>query len=147
MTSWSIRPFFSLLSHIRGFFVDISVRLARLNKRRPEITERELIQKEIELNELIFGTLPEYVKKREFFNLNPNTWIWYEEQELAEGRKIEITTKYEVQPQGVLKTQTGSGYRYIEGAELQNFILAVKSYYELVMTDLYQRDPQTGQAL
>jgi len=30
---------------------------------------------------------------------------------------------------------------------LQNFVLAVKEYYERVSRDLYKRDPQTGYRL
>ena len=85
--------------------------------------------------------------RREFFNLDKNTWIWYEEIVDKDGKKQELTTRYEVQPKGILKVQPNYRYSYLEGDELQNFVLAVKEYYERVSRDLYKRDPQTGYRL
>ena len=58
-----------------------------------------------------------------------------------------MTTRYEVQAKGILKIQPNYRYSYLEGDELQNFVLATKEYYERVSRQLYKKDPQTGQPL
>ena len=132
-------------------FADDSVAaIGRLRKKdRPlkKFTERELIQLESEIGVTIFGKKPANVIRREFFNLDKDTWIWYEEIVDKDGKKQELTTRYEVQPKGILKVQPNYRYSYLEGDELQNFVLAVKEYYERVSRDLYKRDPQTGYRL
>ena len=95
----------------------------------------------------IFGEKPAYVARREFFNLDKDTWIWYEEVADGKGGRQELTTRYEVQSKGILKIQPNYRYSYLEGDELQNFVLATKEYYERVSRQLYKKDPQTGQPL
>ena len=121
--------------------------LKKKNRPLKKFTERELIQLESEIGATIFGEKPEHVTRREFFNLDKDTWIWYEEIVDKDGKKQELTTHYEVQPKGILKVQPNYRYSYLEGDELQNFVLAVKEYYERVSRDLYKRDPQTGYRL
>ena len=121
--------------------------LKKKNRPLKKFTERELIQLESEIGATIFGKKPEHVTRREFFNLDKDTWIWYEEIVDKDGKKQELTTRYEVQPKGILKVQPNYRYSYLEGDELQNFVLAVKEYYERVSRDLYKRDPQTGYRL
>lgn len=103
------------------------------------LTERELIQLESEIGRELFGPIPEG-HRREFFNLDAHTWIWYEEFKAADGTKQSTTTRYEVQEKGILKAQEGACYSYIEGAELQNLLLAVRMYHERVMRNLYKRE-------
>ena len=121
--------------------------LKKKNRPLKKFTERELIQLESEIGATIFGEKPGHVTRREFFNLDKDTWIWYEEIVDKDGKKQELTTRYEVQPKGILKVQPNYRYSYLEGDELQNFVLAVKEYYERVSRDLYKRDPQTGYRL
>ena len=85
--------------------------------------------------------------RREFFNLDKDTWIWYEEYKDDKGITRTMTTRYEVQEKGVLKAQNGARYVYIEGNELANLGQAVRIYYERVMRGIYHRDPSTGQHL
>lgn len=111
-----------------------------------KLTERELIQLESEIGRELFGPVPAGTR-REFFNLDPTTWIWYEESKDAKGVIHSTTTRYEVQDKGILKAQDGARYSYIEGEELRNLTLAVQMYYERVTRGIYNRDPQTGQKL
>lgn len=117
-------------------------------KLRPlkKLTERELIQLESEIGRELFGEIPKG-HRREFFNLDKHTWIWYEESTDPSGVKHSSTTRYEVQEKGILKAQDGAKYSYIEGDELRNLTLAVQMYYEQVMRKVYKRDPRTGQKL
>ncbi len=117
-------------------------------ERTPEmLTPRELIQKESTIGQAIFGQLPPHVVRREFFNLDEKTWIWHEEVKSGDIHRREVTTRYELQPQGVLKVQPGPHYTYLEGVELDNFCQAVQAYYERVALHLYKVDPKTGEKL
>lgn len=123
--------------------------IAKKPKKRPlkGLTERELIQLESDIGKELFGPIPAD-HRREFFNLDPSTWIWYEEWvDIETGKKQSTTTRYEVSGDKILKAQDGASYKYIEGEELRNLTVAVQMYYERVMREVYHRDPQTGKPL
>lgn len=112
-----------------------------------KFTERELIQLESEIGAKLFGPIPDGYR-REFFCLDEKTWIWYEEGPNAQTGEIEqSTTRYEVHDNGILKVQGGSRYTFIEGAELDNLVMAARMYYEQVARGVYKRDPRTGKML
>lgn len=135
----------------RLVFADDSVkplmRVRRKDRPLKQLTERELIQLESQIGATIFGEKPANVRRREFFNLDEDTWIWHEEVIDEQGKVQELTTKYEIQDNGILKIQPNYQYSYLEGEELENFVLAVKEYYERVSRKVYKRDPNTGQSL
>lgn len=120
--------------------------LSTAKKRRPlkQLTERELIQLESKIGAQLFGEIPKG-HRREFFNLDKDTWIWHEEWTGEDGKRSSSTTRYEAQGDRILKVQEGARYTYLEGQELTNLGLAVQIYYERVMREVYHRDPQTGQ--
>lgn len=118
-----------------------------LKRLRGPLTERELINLESKVGSELFGSTPKGVR-REFFNLNPKTWIWYEERlDVLSKKKESHTTKYEVHEDHILKVQEGPRYTRLEGKELENFSLAIHIYYERVMRKIYNRHPKTGQKL
>ncbi|PID33460.1 hypothetical protein CR969_00585 [Candidatus Saccharibacteria bacterium] len=123
----------------------IVLKLKKKDRPLKSLTERELIQLESQIGATIFGEKPAYVTRREFFNLDKDTWIWYEEFINDTGKKDSLTTRYEVQEKGILKIQPNYQYNYIEGEELKNFVLAVKEYYERVARDIYHRQPDNNQ--
>lgn len=123
------------------------LKLSRAERKTTRISTRELIQQESDVSRGIFGNLPSNVARREFFNLDPDTWIWHEEIRDSFGSKKEMTTRYELKPRGVLKVQPGPHYSYLDGQELINFYNAVNSYYECVSKEMYKVDPQTGASL
>lgn len=123
------------------------LKLTKKDRPLETLTERELIQLESKIGQEIFGPTPDGAVRREFFNLDENTWIWHEEVKGEDGKTSEMTIRYEIQPKGILKVQPGPRYTYIEGEELQNFVLAVKEYYERVSRRVYFRDPTTGKKL
>ncbi len=110
------------------------------------LTTRELIQRESEIGGTLFGEVPQGYR-REFFNLDPTTWIWHEEWYDQKRQRQTTTTRYEVHENGVLKAQEGARYNFIEGQELENFMLATRMYYDKVARDIYRCDPATGQRL
>jgi hypothetical protein len=112
-----------------------------------KFTERELIQLESEIGAKLFGPIPQG-HRREFFCLDENTWIWYEEGPNPMTGKLEqATTRYEIHDTGILKVQEGSRYDFIEGAELQNLLVATRLYDEQVSRGIYHIDPHTGKKL
>jgi hypothetical protein len=117
-------------------------------KDRPlkKLTERELIQMESEIGSKLFGEVPDG-HRREFFCLDPKTWIWHEESKGKNGKIERRTIRYEVHANGILKVQEGARYSFIEGAELDNLVAATAMYYEQVARGVYKRDPHTGQKL
>ena len=119
-----------------------------LSSKRPlkKFTERELISLESEIGGKLFGKVPRG-HRREFFNLDPKTWIWYEEYKDDNGKKTSSTVRYEIHEKGIFKVQEGARYSYIEGQELEHFVLATKLYYEEVARNIYHIDPATGRKL
>lgn len=108
------------------------------------VSERELLQKESAIGRELFGEMPEGVD-REFYNFDPNTWMWYESIALQDGQSRAMTTRYEVQESGILKAQDGAQYSYLEGEELINFVKSTELYYRRVMSEVYQRNADTGE--
>lgn len=122
--------------------------LLKMPNKRPfkGLTERELIQLESEIGSHLFGPIPEG-HRRQFFNLDSETWIWYEEYKDADGQEKSTTTRYEVQGSKIMKAQDGAQYSFIEDQELQNLTMAIQMYYEQVMQGIYKRDPASGKKL
>ena len=113
-------------------------------KSRPleRFTERELIQLESQIGAELFGPVPKGTR-REFFNVDAKNWIWHEEWVNARGVLQTMTTRYEIQPKGILKVRVGEPYAFIEGEELRNLSLAVQTYYERSMREIYKVEPHT----
>jgi len=115
--------------------------------RRRQVTRRELINRESEIGRELFGPIPKGMR-REFFNLDPTTWIWHEESINPKTKKKETrTVKYEVHKDHILKVEEGPRYTKMHGQELSNFTLATHMYYERTMREIYNRDPATGKKL
>ncbi len=96
----------------------------------------DLINAESKLGRTLFGPIPEG-HQREFFKHKSNVWIWHESWANQFGDIEQMTIRYEVRPNGVFKKLSGGVYQKIEGAELDNFRQAAKSYLELVKSKLY----------
>lgn len=110
------------------------------------LTERQLIELESEIGKQLFGPIPAG-HQRDFFCLDEKTWVWHEEWRDADNKVQMSTTRYEIQPGGILKVQPGRVYKYLEGEELANLSMAVRLYYEYSMRRIYKLDPVSGQPL
>lgn len=111
------------------------------------LSERDLIKLESEIGRDLFGPIPEG-HSRDFFCLDTDTWVWQEEwHDEKTGAVKQVITRYEVQPNGVLKVQTDHEYSYVDGVELTNLAIAIRLYYERTMRAVYSLDPYTGQTL
>lgn len=116
------------------------------NRPLKQLTERELIELEAEIGGKLFGPIPAG-HKREFFCLDDQTWIWHEEWVNHDKQRQVTSTRYEIHDNGILKAQDGKVYKFIEGEELRNLVVAIRLYYEAVSRGIYRRDPLTGQPL
>ena len=96
----------------------------------------DLINAESALGRTLFGPIPTG-HRREFFNSRRNVWIWHESWQDRLGGLQDMTVRYEVRPTGVYKRAGKGNYEKIEGAELDNFRRAARSYLDLVKTKLY----------
>jgi len=90
--------------------------------------ERKLINAESALGRMLFGEV-EPGHQREFFCLQKNVWIWYEDGQ---------TIRYEVRQSGVYKKVDRGNYFKISGEELEHFRAATKAYLQLVKMNLYK---------
>lgn len=91
----------------------------------------EVLRYEAKLGGQLFGPIPKG-HRREFFCLDKHTWVWHEEWVDESGQRQVITTNYQVRPDGILKSQNGTGYRRLTHAELHNLYQAAKLYAEIV---------------
>ncbi|MBQ6460959.1 hypothetical protein IKF88_01155 [Candidatus Saccharibacteria bacterium] len=101
-----------------------------------KLTYNDLINAESELGRTLFGPIP-VGHQREFFEHRKNIWIWHESWVDDTNVMHNLTIRYEVKPEGVFKKIAGQQYEKLEGAELDNFRLAAKSYLNLIKTKLY----------
>ena len=98
---------------------------------------RELLQKEAKVGGELFGPV-QPGGRREFFCLDRHTWIWHEEWIDAQTRRPSVvTTRYDIRPNGILKTQDGHNARYIDGDETRRLYYAAKLYQQRVTHEVY----------
>jgi hypothetical protein len=93
---------------------------------------KALIHHEAKIGGKLFGPVPEGVR-REFFCLDEHTWVWHEEWTDQSGKRQIRTTRYDIRPDGVLKSQGGQVYRKLKGDEALNFRYAVDNYCDQML--------------
>lgn len=96
---------------------------------------RNLIRREAQIGGTVFGPVPEGVR-REFFCLDKHTWVWHEEWRDEDGQQHMRTTRYDVRPTGVIKSQNGM-YQSLSDTEAVNLRDAIKLYHQRVMEQMY----------
>ena len=98
---------------------------------------RELLRQEAKIGGELFGPLPPG-GRREFFCLDQHTWIWHEEWIDNQTKRARyITTRYDVRPNGILKTQDGQNPHYIDADETRRLYQASKLYQKRVSSEVY----------
>jgi len=114
-----------------------SLRNQRSNDRSARIY-RDLMRKEAKIGGQLFGSVKSG-NRREFFCLDERTWIWHEEWKDEKTNEYHVvTTRYDVRPNGIIKSQDGQPTRYIDINEARNFLSAVDLYNYRIKTELYQ---------
>ncbi len=95
-----------------------------------------LLRHEAKIGGQLFGKIPKG-HLRQFFCLDENTWVWHEEW-IDNGQKKVMTTRYDVRPYGVIKSQDGKAHRKLSRNEASNLYRAVDQYADRVEAE-YQR--------
>lgn len=96
---------------------------------------RNLIRHEAKIGGSVFGPVPKG-HRREFFCLDERTWVWHEEWKDAKGQRHVRTTRYDLRPDGILKTQNGN-YQRVQTREARRLFQAVDLYIERVNREIY----------
>ncbi len=91
---------------------------------------RQLIRREAEIGGTLFGPVAKG-HRRDFFCLDQHTWVWHEEWQ-EDGKRQQLTTRYEVRPDGVLKIQGNRPYQRLSREEARNLYQAVELYRQKV---------------
>jgi hypothetical protein len=116
--------------------------LKQSSQQRLANERRELKHYVARLGGQVFGPIPAGVR-REFFCLDRHTWVWHEEWVDQTGQHRAMTTRYDVRPTGILKSQGVNAYQRLSEAEERNFRQAVRVYSQRVLP-LLQRMSQTA---
>lgn len=113
--------------------------LTQAKKRKEEQHQAEvrraLLHYQARLGGELFGPVPKGVR-REFFCLDKHTWVWHEEWKDEHGKRQALTTRYDVRPSGIVKSQGNSVYQALGEQELENFYAAVYLYGQRVGAEL-----------
>lgn len=96
---------------------------------------RNLIRHEARIGGRIFGRTHPGVR-REFFCLDERTWVWHEEWIDSRGQSRVQTTRYDVRPDGILKSQYGK-YQPVTVDEANRLYTAARMYQNAVKGELY----------
>lgn len=96
---------------------------------------RNLMRHEAQIGGKLFGPV-ERGRRREFFCLDEHTWVWHEEWVDNKGQHRVMTTRYEVRPGGILKSQNGY-YQAVSRAETLRLMEAMGLYRERVNKEIF----------
>jgi len=102
----------------------------RSDDQRRQQAQHSLLTQEAQIGGQLFGPVPKG-HVRQFFNLDPHIWVWYEEWKDAQGTHT-MTTRYEIRSNGVLKLQDGQPYRRLSHEEARNLYWAIDAYLKQV---------------
>jgi hypothetical protein len=102
-------------------------------KRRADVY-RSLMHWEAQIGGELFGPVPQGTR-REFFCLDEKTWVWHEEWTDSDGRHA-LTTRYDIRPNGILKSQGTSEYQALTYEEAHNLYNAIVLYTQKVLPEL-----------
>lgn len=111
-----------------------TMRDQKSQQRRAELY-RNLIRHEAKIGGQLFGSVPKN-GRREFFCLDKHTWVWHEEWMDSNNQRQTRTTRYDIRPNGLLKSQNGT-YMNVGSQEAQNFRKAVNLYVDRVRSEIY----------
>lgn len=103
---------------------------------RLETLRQNFIRHEAKIGGRLFGAVPKG-RKRDFFCLDEHTWVWHEEWVDAGGKRHIVSTRYDVRPTGILKSQNGGAYQKATREEVRRLNQAAQLYKERVHQEVY----------
>lgn len=95
-----------------------------------------LLRHEARVGGTVFGEVPKG-HKRDFFCLDEHTWVWHEEWIDEHGKRHIVSTRYDVRPDGILKSQNGGHYQEIGREEAYRLRDAAELYNKKVKREVY----------
>jgi len=98
---------------------------------------RSIMQYEARLGGELFGPIAKG-NRREFFCLDERTWVWHEEYTDDTGKRQIVTTRYDIRPGGILKSQGANSYVGLSESEERHFRQAVRLYAQRVGGELHR---------
>lgn len=98
---------------------------------------RDLMRHEAKIGGELFGPL-QPGGRREFFCLDEHTWIWHEEWKDSSGNRQVRTTRYDVRPNGIVKSQNGKHYQQVSEEEAARLYRAAQIYERRTSSELYR---------
>lgn len=104
--------------------------LPRDEAQRRAAIKRKLMHEEAVIGGTLFGPIPKG-HHRQFFRVDDRTWIWHEEWD-TNGKHNIVTTRYEVRPNVIVKSQNDSAYQVLTREETRNLVKAVGLYADKV---------------
>jgi hypothetical protein len=99
---------------------------------------RDLLRHEAQIGGTVFGAVPKD-RRREFFCLDEHTWVWHEEWTDESGKHNVMTTRYDVRPSGIVKSQNGSHYQNVSAEEAERLLEAAKLYKQRIHQEIYNK--------
>jgi hypothetical protein len=115
--------------------------LPKFAPRQPQDRKAQLkqmiLRREAEFGGQMFGPVPAG-HQRQFFCLDEHTWVWHESWLDKKGHRQSITTRYDVRPNGIIKSQNGQVYQRLSKQELANFYRAARRYRDHVNAEYQQ---------
>lgn len=100
---------------------------AAKQERRQAEYRKDLLHYLARMGGELFGAIPKD-HRREFFCLDEHTWVWHEEWNDEQGERHIVTTRYDIRPGGILKSQGGRHYQALTAEEMTNLRLAMRLY-------------------
>lgn len=109
----------------------------------PKTTLASLIDAESVIGGKLFGETRRGVERR-FFKDEHHSWYYHESATDVSGQKLyTFTIRYEILPEGVLKSVDGKHHVFITGIELDHLRQAIKLYTTHIQAELYEQKPST----
>jgi hypothetical protein len=122
---------------IRSLFDAIASSVSANKKQEREAKlYRNLMRHEARVGGTVFGPIPAG-RRREFFCLDEHTWVWHEEWTDQNNKHQVMTTRYDVRPNGVLKSQNGSHYQPVKDQEALRLLKATRLYRDKINQQIY----------
>ncbi len=122
---------------IRSVFSALSNQIASNKQEQRDATlYRNLMRHEARIGGTVFGAIPKD-RRREFFCLDKHTWVWHEEWTGNDGKRQVMTTRYDVRPDSILKSQNGSHYQPVAIEEAERLAQAAQLYRQKVNKEIY----------
>ena len=122
---------------IKNVFNTLSNQITSQKQEQRDATlYRNLMRHEARIGGTVFGPVPKD-RRREFFCLDEHTWVWHEEWTDNAGKHNVMTTRYDVRPDSILKSQNGSHYQPVDINEAERLAQAARLYRQKVNQEIY----------